>query len=102
MIDLTKYSNSLISRLFTAIDLTKQAETEEEKQSVTKFIDNLSIEVEGSLKYYTDVSSKVGNDMAIVLMKLRGIRTISDYNVRRSVLFTCIGKIDNINKNVGQ
>lgn len=100
MIDLAKYSNSLISRLFTAIDLTKQAQTEEEKESVTKFIDNLSMEIEGSLNYYSDVDSKIGNQMTIVLMKLKGIRSVSDYNVRRSVLFTCIGKIDDINKNV--
>lgn len=98
-INLARYSNSLISRLFTAIDLTKQAETEEDKQSVTKFIDNISNEVEGSLKYYSDDNPVSGNDMAIVLMKLRGIRTISDYNVRRSTLFTCIGIIDKIGKN---
>lgn len=93
---LKNYSNSIIARLFTMIDLTKEAITDEDRDNITKFIDMLSIEIEGSLEYYSDV--KYGNQMTSVLMKIRGVRTVSDFNVRKKVAFDSIGIINKIMK----
>lgn len=93
---LKKYSNSIISRLFTMIDLTREINTDEDRDNITKFIDILALEVEGSLEYYSDV--KYGNQMTSVLMKIRGVRTVSDFNIRKKVAFDSIGIINKIIK----
>jgi len=97
MIDLKKYGNSVIARLFTILDLTKASITDEDNENITKFIDNtLVVEIEGSLDYFSEV--KYGNQMTSVLMKVKGIRTVTDFNVRKKVIFDSIGIINKIIK----
>lgn len=92
--NLYSYSNSLISRLFTVLDLTKSAQSMTDFSNIETFIDNLILEIEGSLKYFDAV--KYGNQITSVVMKLNGIKTVSDYNVRRKVVLDSIDIIHKV------
>lgn len=92
--NLYSYSNSLISRLFTVLDLTKSAQSMTDFSNIETFIDSLILEIEGSLKYFEEV--KYGNQITSVVMKLNGIKTVSDYNVRRKVVLDSIDIIHKV------
>lgn len=96
--NLYSYSNSLIKRLFSILDLTNQAKSQDDFNNIEKFIGGLTVEIEGSLPYFENV--KYGNQMTSVLMKINGIKTISDYNVRRKAVLDSISIIQNVLKEI--
>ena len=96
--NLKTYSSSLIKRLFTILDLTNSAESEVDYENIEKFISGLETEIKGSLAYYSEV--KCGNKMPSVLMKISGIKNVTDYNVRRKAVLDSIGIIDEISKSL--
>lgn len=94
--DLYSYGNSLIKRLFTVLDLTKDAKTQEDFDNIEKFIEKLEVETKGSVSYYSNV--KYGDQMNSVVMKISGVKSISDYNLRRKVVLDSIEIINRIIK----
>jgi len=94
ILDLKAYGNSVIKRLFSVIDLTKDAMTEKDKDDISKFISKLIIEVEGSLEYFSHV--KYGSRMQSVLMKLNGVKNINDFQIRRCAMLDSIEIINKI------
>ena len=92
--NLYSYGNSLISRLFTVLDLTKSAESEVEFSNIEKFIDTITIQLQGSLSDFEQV--KHGNQMTDVLMNIKGIRSIPDYNIRRKFVLDSIEIINRV------
>lgn len=96
--ELQTYSNGLIKRLFLILDYTNNATSDKDFDNIAKFISGLETEIKGSLAYYSDV--KYGNKMTSVLMKVSGIKDVSDYNVRRKAVLDSIGIIDEIIKSL--
>jgi hypothetical protein len=96
--DLRSFSGSLIKRLFCILDYTNDATTDEDFENISKFISGIETEIKGSLAYYSDV--KFGNKMPSVLMKISGIKDVSDYNIRRKAVLDSIGIIDEIIKSL--
>lgn len=94
--DLYSYGNSLIKRLFTVLDLTKDATTQDDFDNIEKFIEKLEVEVKGCVSYYSDV--KYGDQMNSVVMKISGIKSVSDYNLRRKVVLDSIEIINRVIK----
>ena len=94
--DLYTYGNSLIKRLFTVLDLTKEATSQEDFDNIEKFIEKLEVEASGSVSYYAN--SKYGDQMNSVVMKLSGVKTISDYNLRRKSILDSIEIINRVIK----
>ncbi len=96
-----EYSNTLIRRLFTALDLTKEAMTtndERKLKETERFLDSLTVELSGSLIDYEVLPR--GKQMRSVINSLRGIKTVTDFNVRRKVLLDSISTIDRIKKDL--
>ena len=98
--NLYSYGNSLISKLFTVLDLTKSAESDVEFSNIEKFIDSITIELQGSLGDFEEI--KYGNQMTDVLMKMKGIKTIPDYNIRRKFVLDSIEIINRIQSELKQ
>jgi hypothetical protein len=98
--NLYSYSNSLISRLFTVLDLTKSAESDIEFSNIEKFIDTIAIELQGSLGDFEE--NKYGNQMTNVLMKIKSIRDIPDYNIRRKFVLDSIEIINRVQSELKQ
>lgn len=96
--ELETYSNGLIKRLFSILDFTNNATSDKDFENISKFISGLETEIKGSLAYYSDV--KYGNKMTSVLMKVSGIKDVSDYNIRRKAVLDSIGIIDEIIKSL--
>ena len=94
--DLYTYGNSLIKRLFTVLDLTKEAKSQEDFDNIEKFIEKLEVEASGSVSYYAN--SKYGDQMNSVVMKISGIKSVSDYNLRRKVVLDSIEIINRVIK----
>ena len=97
--DLYTYGNSLIKRLFTVLDLTKEAKSQEDFDNIEKFIEKLEVEANGSVSYYAN--SKYGDQMNSVVMKISGIKSVSDYNLRRKVVLDSIEIINRVIKELG-
>ena len=97
--DLYTYGNSLIKRLFTVLDLTKEAKSQEDFENIEKFIEKLEVEASGSVSYYAN--SKYGDQMNSVVMKISGIKSVSDYNLRRKVVLDSIEIINRVIKELG-
>lgn len=97
--DLYTYGNSLIKRLFTVLDLTKEAKSQEDFDNIEKFIEKLEVEDSGSVSYYAN--SKYGDQMNSVVMKISGIKSVSDYNLRRKVVLDSIEIINRVIKELG-
>jgi hypothetical protein len=96
--NLYAYSNSLINRLFKVIDLTHNATNESELQNVERFVGGLIVEIEGCLRYYENI--KFGEQMTNVLMKMNGIKSVSDYSVRRKAVLDSIEIINRIKNSI--
>lgn len=92
--ELKSYSNGLIKRLFAILDYTNNANTEKDMENIERYISGLENEIRGSLAYYSDV--KYGNKMTSVLMKISGIKSISDYNVRKKAVLDSKNIIEEI------
>ena len=97
--DLYTYGNSLIKRLFTVLDLTKEAKSQEDFDNIEKFIEKLEVEASGSVSYYAN--SKYGDQMNSVVMKISGIKSVSDYNLRIKVVLDSIEIINRVIKELG-
>lgn len=97
--DLYSYGNSLIKRLFTVLDLTKEATTQEDFDNIKKFIEKLEVEVKGCVPYYS--STKYGDQLNSVVMKISGVKSVSDYNLRRKVVLDSIEIINRVIKELG-
>jgi len=96
--DLYKYGNSIIQRMFKILDLTKMAKNDNDFKNIERFIEKLIIEIEGSSNYYSEV--KYGNQLTSVVMKLNGIKTITDYNVRKAIVLDSIEIVNRIIKEI--
>lgn len=95
---LKTYNSSLIKRLFTILDLTNSAESEKDFENIERYISGLETEIRGSLVYYSDC--EYGNQVPSILMKISGIKNITDYNVRRKAVLDSIGILDKISKSI--
>jgi hypothetical protein len=76
------------------MDLTRVAQNEVDLQNIERFVGGIIVEIEGSLKYYSTVPC--GEQMDNVLAKLNGVRTISDYSIRRKAILDSIEIINRI------
>jgi len=94
--ELVKYGNTLITKLFSVLDLTKNAKDDEAFFNIEKFIEKIIIEVDGSKRYYSN--TKNGNKLTDVVMKLNGIKKVTDYNVRKKIVLDSVEIISRIMK----
>ena len=95
---LIQYSSSLISRFFKILDLSQKVQNELDTQNLNKFIEGLIVEIEGSLRYYD--STKFGNQMTSVLMKMNGLKSVTDYNVTRKSVLDSIEIVNRIRQGI--
>jgi len=92
--ELIEYSNTLITKLFTVLDLTKNAKSDKEYLDIEKFIEKIIIEVEGSTRYYS--TTRNGRHLTDVIMKLNGIKKVTDYNVRKKIVLDSVEIVNRI------
>jgi hypothetical protein len=95
---LRTYNSSLIKRLFAILDLTNNAISDKDFENIEKYISGLETEIRGSLTYYSDCD--YGNQVPSVLMKISGIKSVTDYNVRRKAVLDSIGILDKVSKSI--
>ena len=79
--------------------MTKEAKSQEDFDNIEKFIEKLEVEASGSVSYYAN--SKYGDQMNSVVMKISGIKSVSDYNLRRKVVLDSIEIINRVIKELG-
>ena len=98
---ISEIANSLNGKLFTLMDLSRIANTDEEKENVGRFIKKIGTKVVG-LSTLCDESEdyiNYSNQLSDVILNLKGIESVNDFNVRKSILHECIGILDKISKN---
>lgn len=93
-----EYSTSLIDRLFTILKLTNNASSEQDFENIEKYISALETELRGSLVYFSEYEN--GNQITSVLMKLSGIKNVTDYNVRAKAVKDSADIINRISKSI--
>lgn len=84
-IDLTNYLDQLVNKIYKALCIL-----EENPNNAKKYLDSLTIELDGMTQYYSDDSYIVST-----LFSLQGVKQCTDYNVWRKVVFE---SINNVNK----
>jgi hypothetical protein len=84
-INLDDYLDKLVGKIFKILPLL-----EENPVNAKKYLNSLTIELDGMTKNYSDDSYIVST-----LFSLQGIKSITDYNICRKTVFDCL---DNINK----
>ena len=84
-IDLTNYLDQLVNKIYKALCIL-----EENPKNAKKYLDSLTIELDGMTTYYSDDSYIVST-----LFSLQGVKNCTDYNVWRKVVFE---SINNVNK----
>ncbi len=95
--DLVRYSKGITKRLFEILDRTKEAiEFNDDKklQDVEKMMDVLSVEIKGSLTDFETLDR--GFHLHSVANLLNGLKTITDYNVRRKVIKDCLSIVHRV------
>jgi hypothetical protein len=99
--NISETASSLNGKLFTLMDLSRIANTDEEKDNVGRFIQKINAKVVG-LSVLCDESEiyiNYSNQLSDVILNLKGIESVSDFTVRKSILHECIGILDKIAKN---
>lgn len=89
-INLDDYLDKLVGKIFKILPLL-----EENPTNAKKYLNSLTIELEGMIKNYSDDSYIVST-----LFSLQGIKSITDYNVCRKTVFDCLNNINNLKSKI--
>lgn len=89
-INLDDYLDKLVGKIFKILPLL-----EENPINAKKYLNSLTIELDGMTKYYSDDSYIVST-----LFSLQGIKSVTDYNVCRKTVFDCIEYINKLKNKV--
>ena len=85
--DLTKYLDQLVNKIFKILYII-----EENPEDLKKYLNSLTIELDGMTQYYSDDSYIIST-----LFSLQGNRECTDHNVWRKTVFECINNVNKLN-----
>lgn len=89
-INLDDYLDKLVGKIFKILPLL-----EENPINAKKYLNSLTIELEGATRNYSNDSYLVST-----LFSLQGIKSVTDYNVCRKTVFDCIEYINKLKNKV--
>lgn len=87
-INLDDYLDKLVGKIFKILPLL-----EENPTNAKKYLNSLTIELDGMTKYYSDDSYIIST-----LFSLQGIKTVTDYNVCRKTILDCLSNVNSLKK----